>query len=175
MTDEQSNNSSKMFFSKKALSNLQSPEDLEKRLSVTAPSVWIIIIACVALLAGVLIWSIFGVSMKRTVLKGVWTDGYIIAFADSDSAILIDKGSPAYIDGKMYEVEYVDFTPIDSASLQKEFDIEQLYADFLLPSNSKASYPVMIKKDYEKDIDTRIMDVTVITDERSPIQLLFEK
>ena len=45
------------IFRKKSLDRISSPEALDDYLHVTTPSVWLILIAIIALLAGLLIWS----------------------------------------------------------------------------------------------------------------------
>ena len=48
------------IFRKKSMDRVSSPEALNDYIRVTTPSVWIVLIALVLLLAGMLIWSIFG-------------------------------------------------------------------------------------------------------------------
>ena len=48
------------LFRKKSLDRVSSPEELNDYIRVTTPSVWLILIATVVLLMGVLAWSIFG-------------------------------------------------------------------------------------------------------------------
>ena len=48
------------LFREKSLEHAHSPEDLNDYISVTTPSVWVALLASVALLLGILAWSIFG-------------------------------------------------------------------------------------------------------------------
>ena len=48
------------LFRKKSLDRVTSPEELNDYIRVTTPSVWLILIATVVLLAGILVWSVFG-------------------------------------------------------------------------------------------------------------------
>lgn len=48
------------IFRKKSMSRVSSPEQLNDYIKVTTPSVWVVLIAIVVLLAGMLVWSIFG-------------------------------------------------------------------------------------------------------------------
>jgi hypothetical protein len=48
------------IFRDKSLERVSSPEALNDYIRVTTPSVWIVLIALVCLLAGMLAWSIFG-------------------------------------------------------------------------------------------------------------------
>ena len=48
------------IFREKSLERVSSPEQMDEYIKVITPSVWIALIALVVLLAGFLIWSIFG-------------------------------------------------------------------------------------------------------------------
>ncbi len=50
----------KNIFREKSLKKVSSPESLNDYIRVTTPSVWIVLPALVGLLAGMLVWSIFG-------------------------------------------------------------------------------------------------------------------
>ncbi len=47
-------------FREKSLDKVSSPESLNDYIKVTTPSVWIVLIALVVLLCGILAWSVFG-------------------------------------------------------------------------------------------------------------------
>lgn len=48
------------IFRQKSLDRVSSPEQLNDYIRVTKPSVWLVLLALIVLLAGLLIWSIFG-------------------------------------------------------------------------------------------------------------------
>ena len=48
------------IFREKSLERVSSPEQMDEYIRVTTPSVWVALIALAVLLAGFLIWSIFG-------------------------------------------------------------------------------------------------------------------
>ena len=48
------------IFRQKSMDRVSSPEQLNDYIRVTTPSVWVVLIALVLLLAGMLVWSIFG-------------------------------------------------------------------------------------------------------------------
>ena len=50
----------KSIFREKSMDKVSSPESLNDYIKVTTPSVWIVLIALVVLLLGILAWSIFG-------------------------------------------------------------------------------------------------------------------
>ncbi|MCR5418705.1 MAG: hypothetical protein K6E84_07310 [Lachnospiraceae bacterium] len=48
------------LFRKKSLDRVSSPEQLNDYIRVTTPSVWLVLLALILLLVGMLIWSVFG-------------------------------------------------------------------------------------------------------------------
>ncbi len=48
------------LFRKKSIERVSSPEQLDDYIRVTHPSVWVILIAIIILLTGVIIWAAFG-------------------------------------------------------------------------------------------------------------------
>ena len=57
---------SKQIFREKSLERVSSPEQLDDYIKVTTPSVWIILAATIVLLAGMIIWGVFGKIEIRT-------------------------------------------------------------------------------------------------------------
>ncbi len=54
------------IFRKKTMDRISSPEQLNDYIRVTSPSVWLVLLALVLLLAGILAWSIFGTLEAKT-------------------------------------------------------------------------------------------------------------
>lgn len=48
------------LFRDKSIEKVSSPEQLNDYIRVTSPSVWIVIIAMIVLLAGIITWSVLG-------------------------------------------------------------------------------------------------------------------
>ena len=60
MAEGQSKTNQKGIFREKAMNRVSSPEQLNDYIRVTSPSVWIVLIALIVLLIGMLAWSILG-------------------------------------------------------------------------------------------------------------------
>ena len=63
MTDGKTENG---IIREKRMERVSSPEALNDYIRVTTPSVWIVLIALAVLLAGMLVWSIFGTLKRQT-------------------------------------------------------------------------------------------------------------
>ena len=50
----------KSIFRDKSLERISTPEQLNDYIKVTKPSVWVVLIATILLIAGALLWAIFG-------------------------------------------------------------------------------------------------------------------
>ena len=61
------------IFREKSIDRVLSPEQLNDYIRVTTPTVWLMLLALVILLLGMLAWSIFGT------VEGVAADGEVIA------------------------------------------------------------------------------------------------
>ena len=48
------------IFRKKSMDRVSSPEQLNDYIRVTTPSVWLVMLGVILLLAGMIVWSIFG-------------------------------------------------------------------------------------------------------------------
>ena len=59
------NNEERSIFREKSIKKVTSPEELNDYIHVTSPSVWIVLAAIVLLLAGMIVWSIFGKVKKQ--------------------------------------------------------------------------------------------------------------
>ena len=76
------------IFNKRAAEKLRSPDDLDKFVRVTNPSVWVVLAACVALLAGLLAWGVFGAVTSSVSTTGVAINGKAMCFLDAEDAAL---------------------------------------------------------------------------------------
>ena len=81
------------LFRKKSVDRISSPEQLNDYLRVTSPAVWVILLAVVLLLAGLLIWSSTAViesyaEGSAEVKNGIMT----IRFTDQNFAKNIEEG-----------------------------------------------------------------------------------
>ena len=54
------------IFRQKNVEKVQSPEQLNDYIRVDAPSAWLAVAACVLLLLGFLVWSVFGTVEARS-------------------------------------------------------------------------------------------------------------
>ncbi len=67
------------IFRKKSMDRVSSPEQLNDYIRVTNPTVWLVLLAIILLLVGMLAWSIFG-TVEGTGVNGAAQAIHPIAF-----------------------------------------------------------------------------------------------
>ena len=175
-------NAGSVFFNKKALDRLQSPEDLDKYLQTTTPGAWAMLFACATLLVGLLIWCVFGSVSERINLTGIRVEyevdgenrNVILMFANAEEASKIELDDQVYMDGKNYEVASVVGEPLDQETLTEVFGLSPLYSTMLLKDERDFGIVVIDKYgDLGEENGSKLVSGSVLIDESSPIKLLF--
>ena len=157
---------------KKPLERLQSPDDLDHYLRMTAPGIWISIIACVAILLGIGAWVVFGSVSDHITLRGVATTDGIVCFVDGDTALRIKEGDFAYVDGVSETVTHVEEWAYDTSRHTEvgltDLETRQLVGDI------KEVHPITISDsqnlEYKKSVQ-----VTITVDQKTPLSMVFGK
>ena len=81
------------LFRRESVDNIQSPEQLNDYMRVTNPTVWIVLIAVILLLAGMLIWSSFATINSIAGGTALVEDGtMVVVFSDSQVASNVQEG-----------------------------------------------------------------------------------
>ena len=157
------------IFNAKATEKLRSPDDLDKYLRVTNPAVWVILAACVALLAGLLSWGIFGAVTTSVSTTGVCLEGRAICLLDGESVAKVHKGDSATVGGEPLEVEDVAKLPVSRKEAQ-----EVLGSDYLVSAlmNGDWAYVVDFTGESEKSLEEGVpLTVTITVERVAPISL----
>lgn len=108
-------------FRRKALDRISSPEQLNDYVRVASPRMWVVLIAVVVLLAGALVWGIFG-TIESTVYGVVIVEnGNSTLFVSKDIASIISAGDIVYIKNMSVEVISVSAEPFSMTSVFPEY------------------------------------------------------
>ena len=157
---------------KKPLERLQSPDDLDHYLRMTAPGIWISIIACVAILLGIGAWVVFGSVSDHITLRGVATTDCIVCFVDGDTALRIKEGDFAYVDGVPEKVTHVEEWAYDTSRHTEvgltDLEIRQLAGDI------EKVHPISISDSQNLDFKKSVQ-VTITIDQKTPLDMIFGK
>lgn len=86
------------LFRKDSMERISSPEQLNDYLRVTSPTVWVILVAVIVLLAGLLVWASFAnidsYASGTAVVEG---GNMVITFDDPDMAVNVTSGMTASV------------------------------------------------------------------------------
>ncbi len=161
------------IFNAKATEKLRSPDDLDKYVRVTNPSVWVVIIACVALLGGLLAWGVFGTVTTNVSAAGVCVNGSIVSFLPAEDAAKVSVGDSASVDGKLMEVKSISAIPVS-----REEAKSVVLSDYLVSTLVVGDwvYIVHFTSEREYEFDEGVpLNVSITIERIAPITLLFGK
>lgn len=107
-------------FREEALERRASPEHLDDYIVVSNPSVWIVLAAIVAFLAGVGIWGVFGSIADVQGAAVSVEDGQAYCYVDQSYASDLDAGDAVTVSGVEGKVVAVSSEPVYIGSLSDE-------------------------------------------------------
>lgn len=167
MADEKSS-----IFNQHAAEKLRSPDDLDKYVRVTNPSVWVLLIACIALVLGLLAWGIFGTVSTSVNAMGVNSNGTTICFLDAKSATHVEVGDQASIDGQTMTVSDISTVPVSRDEARAMVANDYLASTLM---TEDWAYVVTLEPDSSgTDLKSDVpLDVTITTERVAPISLIF--
>lgn len=102
------------IFNQQARERLQSPDDLDRYVRVTSPSVWVVLGAILALLFGLLAWGIFGSVSASVGATATRLDGQTICLLSAENAAKVDQGDEAIVGGQLTKVASISKTPLSA-------------------------------------------------------------
>ncbi len=157
------------LFNEKATEKLRSPDDLDKYLHVTNPSVWVVLIACVALLTGLLTWGVLGSVTTSVSSTGVSIDGKAMCFLAAEDAAKVHAGDAAYVGEEQMKVAEVAATPLSRNEANKV-----LTNDYLVSTLVKGdwAYQVTFEGDTSELANGVPLSVSITTERIAPITLV---
>ena len=103
------------IFRKKSLDKISSPEKLDDYLKVSTPSLWLILLAVISLLIGILVWS--SISELETTISAVGSinDSNVEIILTGNDAELIDSGMKVRIGNSDTVIDYVQYDDLGRA------------------------------------------------------------
>lgn len=157
------------IFNRQALERLNSPDDLDKYVRVTNPSVWAILAACLLLLGGLLAWGVFGTVSTSVSAKGVVTDGKVACYLSADDAAQVEMGDEA--DAGSAKLRVVDINSVPSSRSEATAHLGSEYLVSLM-FNGDWNYLATLEGRTDGLSADRPFDVSIVTDRKAPIRQL---
>ena len=157
------------IFNKRATEKLRSPEDLDKYVQVTNPSVWVIMLAIVVLLAAVLVWAVFGAVSTSVTTTGVVVKGQALCFLDAEEVAKVKVGDVANVDGERMTVSSVASIPDSREEVNKVLESDYLVSALL---EGDWAYSVIFEGDVSELASDVPLTVNITVERVAPISLI---
>lgn len=100
------------IFREKSLEKISSPEQMNDYIRVSSPSVWMVLVAVIVLLAGVCVWGVFGHLDTAVQTGGVCTNGRLTVFVGEEDHDKIRENAVISVDGVEYAVAESTNAPV---------------------------------------------------------------
>jgi hypothetical protein len=157
------------IFNKQAQEKLRSPDDLDKYVQVTSPSVWVVLGACVALLAGLLVWGIFGTASTSVSGTGVVEGGQALCLLPAEDVARLHVGDAAYVGGQPLKVAEISSVPLSREEVSQGLDSDYLVASLI---DGDWAYRVTFEGDISGLAQGVPLTVSITTERVAPISLI---
>ena len=166
---------SKSIFNTKATEKLRNPDDLDKYVQVTNPGVWVVLLACIALLVGLLAWGVFGAvdtnvtCTGAAITKGGSDSPKVMCFLQADKITEVKAGDAANVGGEQMTVSDVQKVPLSKDELK-----ELLGSDYLTSTLVQGdwAYAVTFEGDASELPVNVPVDVRIRVKSVAPISLI---
>jgi len=160
------------IFNQRATEKLRSPDDLDKYVRVTTPSVWLLLAACAALLVGLLSWGFFGSVSTNVRAVGAYGNDTVVCFLSAEDAANVHVGDSSNVGGIQMEVASISPTPVS-----RETAISMVESDYLVDTlmEDDWAFVVTFKGDPSSLAPNVPLNVSITTESIAPISLVLGK
>ena len=99
------------IYRKKSLDRVKSPEELNDYVRVTNPGIWMILIAVVILLVGVVVWAATGKLYTMVSTTSTVSGGKLVCLVKEEDIQSIKTGMEVFVNDKKYKINEIDPVP----------------------------------------------------------------
>ncbi len=132
------------LFRKKSLESIAAPEQMNDYVKVIGPGVWIVLVAVIIFLSGVIVWGVFGRLETTYDTSSHVDEGMAVCYVDKETAEDIDSDSSILIGGERTDIETVSNVPIQASSVYEAGTLDDLGIDgheMLYPVTARSNLP----------------------------------
>ena len=157
------------IFNKNATERLRSPDDLDKYVQVTHPSVWVVMAACIAFLLGLLAWGVFGTVSTNVAATGVVENGHVTCYVPTEEAMSLHVGDTANVGGTSMELAEISAVPLSRNEASQFLESDYLAATLF---SEDWAYQVTLEGDTSALPEGVPLAVSITTERVAPISLM---
>lgn len=163
---EENSQQSSSLFREKSLQAIESPENLNDYLRVTSPGVWLILSACIVLLAGFVIWGIFG-CIETTLKVAVHSAaGRTVCYVPYNELENVSRRGDLTVDGHAY--------PLHPDGGAKVVVVSEEMDPYVRVNGGLEIGDVTVEVELEAELKDGVYSATVVTESLRPFSLLMQ-
>ena len=154
------------LFREKSLEAVESPEVLNDYLRVTTPGIWLVLAAVILLLAGGIVWSVFGrVDTEVSVAVSASAEG-AVCFVPYQQLEGVAMAGQVIVNGQAW--------PLQDTAEARMMTVTEEMSPFLRIAGSLEIGDVAVEIPLNAQLEEGIYSGTVITESLQPISLLLQ-
>ena len=161
MADEQKTK----LFREKSLEAIESPESLNDYLRVTSPGVWLALATVIVLLAGMILWGVFGRIDTTTTLAVSAREGQAVCYVPYDVLEKVMAAGEVNVNGEMWALGEGG---ADVTIISEETD------PFVRVTGDLQVGDMTVKVPLEAALENGVYAGTVVTERLKPFSLLMQ-
>ncbi|MBR2794498.1 MAG: hypothetical protein IKE16_07610 [Solobacterium sp.] len=154
----------KSLFREKSMEQFSSPEQLNDYIKITNPSLILILVAIIALLAGTIVWGMLGTIDAEAKVTARVDNRKVSAYLSSADATQLNATSVILISGNHYPVTGVS-DPMKASDGLSESDLELFH---LKPMD------IIVAVSSECDLTDGVYSATVVMQQLKPMDLILK-
>ena len=154
------------LFREKSLEAIESPESLNDYLHVTSVGVWLVMAAVIAILLGMILWSIFGSIDTSVELAVSSSDGQAVCYVPYGSLEKVLQQGNVTVNGQSYSL-------IQDPNAEVEIVSETMNPYLRIAGNLKVG-DMMLKVPLDGTLEDGVFTATAVTERLQPISLLLK-
>lgn len=100
------------LFRDKSIERVSSPEQLNDYIRVTGPCIWLVLLGIIVVLAGVIVWGVFGNLETYVTVAAITEEDSIICYVKADNIDDINKEMTVKINNTDFAIQDIANQPI---------------------------------------------------------------
>lgn len=154
------------LFRERSLEAIETPENLNDYLRVTSPGVWLVLATCIALLAGFVLWGIFGSIDTTLKLAVTASDGHAVCYVPYGELEKVAQRGEVTINGQSYGIR--TGTSAKVVAVSEEMD------PYVRVGGGLAVGDITVELELDAALQDGVYSASVVTERLQPIALLLQ-
>ena len=166
------------LFKKSSVERFTSPEKLNDYIQVSNPSSWMVLVAALAVLLGMLIWGFFGELTESVSFSGLAREDKLVCYVNSAISGSLQEGMEVAIaplaggDTKTVKGKVSYIAPYPLSYAEASVGLEQ---DYLLAALGISTWNIVVDVMPEEPLfDGMVYSLSAVIDTQRPIDLVFQ-